>query len=155
MANWRDRQPIGTFGGSEGENELTIENRTSEETQELKEQVLLLSYDFVPSSLLSAGFNLVAVETTLHIGVQPVSGRLEANAGLVTTAALEPALLLLLGRVLIFLLSNGASITVGGNVSNERVIFVALFLTIVDWVGKLGFGIPGLEITVACHGERG
>ncbi|KAI6876686.1 plasma membrane H+-ATPase Pma1 [Hortaea werneckii] len=46
-------------------------DRTSEETQELEEQVLLLSDNFVPAELLAALLNLLVGDTLLDVGLEP------------------------------------------------------------------------------------
>jgi hypothetical protein len=54
----------------------TIENRTSEETQKLVEEILLLGGQFVPSGLLATRLDLVSAETGLPVGGQPLLGGL-------------------------------------------------------------------------------
>jgi hypothetical protein len=58
----------------DGEMLLTIENRTSEETEELDEQVLLLGGDFVPTVALAASLDLVGGETLLDVGLEHLLG---------------------------------------------------------------------------------
>lgn len=53
---------------------LTIEDGTSEETEELEEQVLLLGGDFVPAVTLTADLNLVGGDTLLDIGLEHLVG---------------------------------------------------------------------------------
>jgi hypothetical protein len=52
----------------------TVEDRTSEEHEELDEQVLLLGHDLVPAESLAAGFDIGVGETLLDVGVQPLCG---------------------------------------------------------------------------------
>jgi len=51
---------------------LTIKDGTGEEAQELDEQVLLLSRDFVPAESLPTGLDIMVAETLLDIGLEPV-----------------------------------------------------------------------------------
>jgi hypothetical protein len=59
---------------------LTIEDGTSEETEELDEQVLLLGGDFVPTVALATGLNLVRGDTLLDVGLEHLLGD-EAGVG--------------------------------------------------------------------------
>lgn len=59
---------------------LTIEDGTSEETEELDEQVLLLGGDFVPAVTLTAVLNLVRGDTLLDVGLEHLLGD-EAGVG--------------------------------------------------------------------------
>lgn len=70
---------------------LTVEDRTSEETQELEEEILLLGGDLVPAETLAAGLDIVVGDTLLDIGVEPVIGNVEVGvrvAALARTALL-------------------------------------------------------------------
>lgn len=60
---------------------LTVENGTSEETQELEEEVLLLGGDLVPAEALAAGLDIVVGDTLLDIGVEPVVRNVEVGVG--------------------------------------------------------------------------
>jgi hypothetical protein len=59
---------------------LTIKDGTSEETEELDEQVLLLGGDFVPAVALATGLNLVRRDTLLDVGLEHLLGN-EAGVG--------------------------------------------------------------------------
>lgn len=50
----------------------TVKNGTSEEHQELDEQVLLLGGDLVPAEALSPLLHGVVVDTLLDVGVEPL-----------------------------------------------------------------------------------
>jgi hypothetical protein len=50
----------------------TVEDRTSEEHEELDEQVLLLGHDFVPAESLAAGLDISVGKTLLDVGGQPL-----------------------------------------------------------------------------------
>lgn len=52
----------------------TVENRTSEEHQELDEQVLLVGGDLVEAKLLATGLNIVRSDTRTDVGVEPLLG---------------------------------------------------------------------------------
>jgi hypothetical protein len=52
----------------------TVEDRTSEEHEELDEQVLLLGHDFVPAESFAASLDIGVGETLLDVGVQPFLG---------------------------------------------------------------------------------
>lgn len=72
------------------EDRRTVEDRTSEEAQELEEQVLLLRGDFVPAEALPASLNLVFGDTLLDIGVEQL---LRDVAGIFAGAGFLGALL--------------------------------------------------------------
>lgn len=63
------------------ERRLTIEDRTSEETEELDEQVLLLGGDLVPAEALAAGLDIAVGDTLLDVGLEPLLGD---NTGVAT-----------------------------------------------------------------------
>jgi hypothetical protein len=63
----------------------TVENRTSEEHEELDEQVLLLGHNLVPAESLAASFDISVGETLLDVGVQPFLGN---NTGLLSDGGL-------------------------------------------------------------------
>ena len=50
----------------------TVEDRTSEETEELQEQVFLLSGDLVPAESLAASLNISVGDTLLDVGLEPL-----------------------------------------------------------------------------------
>lgn len=78
---------------------LTIEDRTSEETEELDEQVLLLGGDFVPAVALAALLDFRAGDTLLDVGLEHLLGdgtRVGTSTRRLLGAELVPGLLLLL-----------------------------------------------------------
>ena len=67
---------------------LTIEDGTSEEAQELDEQVLLLGRDFVPAESLPAALDFAVAETLLDVGLEHFLGH---NTGILVGSLLRVA----------------------------------------------------------------
>lgn len=115
----------------ETESRLTIEDRTSEETEELDEQVLLLGGDFVPTVALAALLNLVRGDTLLDVGLEHLVGD-EAGvstSGLARVARapeLPPGLALAgVGSVGLSILSGvGLGVSVGRDVLLQSSVLV-------------------------------
>jgi hypothetical protein len=110
---------------------LTIENRTSEETQELEEQILLLGSQFVPSSPSATRLNIGVGQTAVHISQEPLIRRLEVGAVAGASGARPPVLLRL---QLQFLFrdrdTRPTSITVGRDVTDEVGVFTKILVVV-------------------------
>lgn len=124
---------------------LTIEDRTSEETEELDEQVLFLGGDFVPAVALAALLDFRAGDTLLDVGLEHLLGdgtRVGASTSRLLGAELVPGLLLLL-------LDNLSIGVVGLGISVGR--DVLLQSSVLVWRGLLvsrrrgGFDVRGLQ----------
>lgn len=102
---------------------LTIEDRTSEETEELDEQVLLLGGDFVPAVALAALLDFRAGDTLLDVGLEPLVGH-GAIGGRATLGLAEPGLLGLLISTLVRLGLGSLGISVGGDVLLQSSVLV-------------------------------
>ena len=76
---------------------LTIENGTTEVTNELEEDVGLLSNQLVPAGLLATRLNVGRAQTTAKVGLEPLIGGNETilDTTGTTTTELPPGLLLL------------------------------------------------------------
>lgn len=104
---------------------LTIEDGTSEETEELDEQVLLLGGDFVPTEALAALLDIVVGDTLLDVGLEPLVGH-GAIGGRATLGLAEPGLLGLLISTLILLGLGSLGISVGGDVLLQSSVLVEI-----------------------------
>lgn len=67
---------------TEAEERRTIEDRASEEHQELDEQILLLRRDLVPAGLFAASLDIAIADTLLDVGVEPLIGNHELCVGI-------------------------------------------------------------------------
>lgn len=76
---------------------LTIQNGTTEVTDELNEDVGLLSSQLVPATLLTARLNVRGAQTGTHVGLEPLIGALPAllNGVALLAPELPPRLLTL------------------------------------------------------------
>jgi len=78
---------------------LTVQNGTTEVTNELDEEVGLLSDQLVPATLLATGLDVGRAQTGAHVSLKPLFGALPAFFDAVAGLApeLPPGLLALLG----------------------------------------------------------
>ena len=93
--------------------ELTIEDRTSEETEELDEQVLLLGGDFVPAVALAALLDLSRRDTLLDVGLEHLLGdgtRVGTSSLLLGTELVPRLLNILLDNLSVGVVGLGISV---------------------------------------------
>jgi hypothetical protein len=144
-------------------NQLTIQNRTTEITNELNEDVCLLSDQLVPAALLTARLDVAGAQTGAQLGVEPLIGALPALLNTVTLLGPE----LPEGRLLV-VSAEGAS-TGGGTTAaiagsrdvavESRVLIevavvhigVAVTVTVFD-IGSIGD--PPLRHCCCCFGSQ-
>lgn len=126
---------MGQLNGIRWEESRTIENWALEETNELEEEILLLSSQLVPSRLSSASLDISAAETSLHVGGEPVIWSLETGSrSLSLLLATEEALLLWLLHA--GARGGGAStpVAVGRDVTDKVAVLSHILVVVGDGV---------------------
>lgn len=114
---------------------LTVKNRTTEITNELDEEVGLLSGQLVPTSSLATGIDVAGAQTGAHVGLEPLIGADEAilsTIGLLLEEREALLLLLLAGAESTSAGSRTTALALGSrDVTVQSSIFLKTFTTFV------------------------
>jgi hypothetical protein len=142
-----------------------VEDRTTEEANELENHVLLLRGQFVPTGALTSPLDLHVVEAVPKLGVEPVRGGDEVALFLASSSAtsLPPWLLLL--DCLLLDINLGVGIPVGVDIPDQAVCSVRMCPKVCGYISPRGnsrsvfihvlsttaLGSSGSDIQVGVH----